>query len=458
MDNTHHNLLTIALVNLLTYPVANANLIADSQLTLKLRNFYYNNDVRNDYQPTAKTEEWGQGVTLDFKSGYTDTTLAVGVDILAMSAFKLDSGGSATKADRTRNPGTIFPLQHNNRAVNSFGSLGVTAKFKYANSVLQHGMLQPTLPVIVYNDGRLLPQTFYGTLLTSNAIDRVTLVAGQINKAKGRNASGYSNLSVLGAYSPRNTDGNITYAPAVASNKFLFAGANYQLLPNTTLQYHIAQLKDFYKQHFFGLTHDIKLADAVIETDIRYFDSRSQGKNSHLRGRQAGYTIGGWYNKNNPTGKILGEVDNKLLGGSITYRKNAYYLGVGYQQLTGKSDFPWLDQGNGTTRYTFTPGLVANYSRAGERTYLLKAGYDFTNIGLIGLKLDVAYYKGNNIQWLAGGKTEWERNFILSYTIPHGTLKNVSIRWLNGFYRTSLAGVRDQDENRLSIDYSIPIF
>lgn len=448
----------IVLTILLISPIASAELIEDSKLNLRLRNFYYNHDNRNGYNSPSKTEEWGQGFILDFQSGYSNTPIAFGVDILAMSAIRLDSGGKYNKANRSRNPGTIFPLQHNGKAVNSFATLGVTAKLKYNHTELRHGTLQPIQPVILYNDGRILPQTFHGTQIVSNEIDRLSLVIGHIDKAKGRTASGYSNLSVLGGYSPRLASHNITATPARRSNSFIYAGANYRLLPNLKAQYQIGQLKNFYRQHFFGLVHSLNTPYGMIETELRYFNSKSHGKNSQLAGRQAGYTTRGWYNTDNPTGRTLGEVDNRLYGGMLTYRKNSFYIGLGYQQLRGNSDFPWLDQGNGTSRYNFTPGLIANYSRAGERIRILKTGFNFSGVGLLGLTLDTMYYTGDNVRWSKGGNTEWERNIILSYAIQSGPLKNIKFTWLSGLYRTSLAGIRDQDENRISIDYSIAIF
>lgn len=59
----------------------------------------------------------------------------------------------------TSSGGTVFPSD-GNKAVSDFASLGVTGKVKVSQTELKLGTLQPKLPVIVTNDGRLLPQTF----------------------------------------------------------------------------------------------------------------------------------------------------------------------------------------------------------------------------------------------------------------------------------------------------------
>ncbi|WP_156483643.1 OprD family outer membrane porin, partial [Azotobacter vinelandii] len=46
-----------------------AGFIEDSKATLSFRNFYVNQDIRN--QDASRSEEWGQAFFLDYKSGFT---------------------------------------------------------------------------------------------------------------------------------------------------------------------------------------------------------------------------------------------------------------------------------------------------------------------------------------------------------------------------------------------------
>src|SRR5262245_20191887 len=75
-------------------PAYLADLVADSQANLNLRNFYFNNDFRDrpGSAGQSKTEEWAQGFMLNFASGYTEGTVGVGLDAIGLVGLTLDSG------------------------------------------------------------------------------------------------------------------------------------------------------------------------------------------------------------------------------------------------------------------------------------------------------------------------------------------------------------------------------
>lgn len=54
-------------------------------------------------------------------------------------------------------------------------------------------------------------------------------------------------------------------------------------------------LEDFYKQHFLGLIHNYALGGGNLKTDLRYFYSTSDGKNSSESGRAEGYRSNGYW-------------------------------------------------------------------------------------------------------------------------------------------------------------------
>ena len=165
-----------------------AGFIEDSKATLGLRNFYINQDTRNADANTQ--EEWGQGFQFNYISGYTEGTVGFGVDALGLLGVKLDSGkGRHGNPDSSKYGGTVFPTDENGRAVDDFSSLGLTGKVRISKTEARIGTLQPKLPVVTFNDGRLLPQTFEGGQITSAEIDNLTLIGGQLEHAKGRISS-----------------------------------------------------------------------------------------------------------------------------------------------------------------------------------------------------------------------------------------------------------------------------
>lgn len=218
-----------------------AGFIEDSKASLTLRNFYINTDNRNGTASPSKQEEWGQGFILNYQSGFTQGTVGFGVDALGLLGVRLDGGGRAGKSGLDRQPGTVFPLESNGEPVHDFASLGLTAKAKVSNTEFRYGTLQPKLPVVTYNDGRLLPVTFEGGQVTSTDLKDFTLVAGQLEHSKGRNSTDNRSLSIAGA--------NGSSASSRDSNKFYYAGGDYKVNKDLTLQYYYGNLDDFYKQH-----------------------------------------------------------------------------------------------------------------------------------------------------------------------------------------------------------------
>ncbi|AZE14195.1 Outer membrane low permeability porin OccK8/OprE [Pseudomonas chlororaphis subsp. aureofaciens] len=433
-----------------------AGFIEDSKATLGLRNFYINNDNRDSAANSAankaagvqsKNEEWGQGFIFNFTSGYTEGTVGFGLDAIALLGVRLDSGGGTNgSSPKTRTNygsygGTVFPSESNGDAVNQFSSLGLTAKAKISQTELKLGTLQPKLPVIVTNDGRLLPQTFQGGQITSNEIKDLTLVGGQIEHAKGRNSSNNEELSIAGA--------NGRTASGRDSNKFIYAGGDYKITKDLTAQYYYGNLDQFYKQHFLGLVHNWAIGPGVLKSDFRYFNSRDDGANGH----DANYYTTGYYG----SGVTKGKVDNNLYSGLFLYSVAGHTFGGGYQVSNGNSDFPWLNQGDGSSNYTITDMQIQKFGRAGERTWQARYAYDFAKVGVPGLTAGAVYLRGDNIDHATGDKTEWERDLTVAYVIPEGPLKNLGLTWKNAMWRNDIPGQRDQDENRLIVSYSIPL-
>ncbi|WP_122574937.1 OprD family outer membrane porin, partial [Pseudomonas viridiflava] len=93
---------------------------------------------------------------------------------------------------------------------------GANAKVRFSKTELKAGnALAPNLPILVSNDGRLLPQAFKGGIVTSKDLDNVTFTGGQLTQSTGRASSNWSDLSVAGA-----TQG---------SDQIRFAGADWKV-------------------------------------------------------------------------------------------------------------------------------------------------------------------------------------------------------------------------------------
>lgn len=433
--------LAIAL-GLIAQQAGAAGFVEDSKATLGLRNFYINQDTRN--QDANTQEEWGQGFQFNYTSGYTEGTVGVGVDALGLLGVKLDSGkGRHYNPDSKKYSGTVFPTDSDGRAEDQFSSLGLTGKLRFSKTEARLGTLQPKLPVVTFNDGRLLPQTFEGGQITSSEIDNLTLIGGQLEHAKGRSSSSNEGLSIGGSNNAKTGQ---------FSNQFRFAGGDYKIGKDLLAQYYYGNLEDFYQQHFLGLTHNWAIGPGALKSDLRYFHSSSDGKNGNAAGRADGYKSSGYWEAGDAN---RGEVDNDTWSALFTYTLGSHALSAGYQQVEGDSAFPFLNQGDGATAYLITDRQIGKFLSSGERTWLAEYAYDFSKVGVPGLKAVATYLSGDNIQAAGGEQKEWERDFRLDYALQDGPLKGLAFSWRNASLRGNAAA--DQDESRLIVSYSLPL-
>ena len=412
-----------------------AGFVEDSKLSLSSRTMYFNNDNRDG---GADNRESGQGFKLDYISGFTEGTVGFGVDAQALWGIHLDGG-------RGKHPdvGTFFPSDSDGSAVSQWARVGANAKARFSKTEVHFGSaLAPNLPILVSNDGRLLPQTFEGGTIQSKEIDNLTINAGQLTHAMGRASSNRTGLSVAGG--------------TQESNKFRYGGLDYKLTPDLTLQYYYSNLEDFYKQHFLGATHVFKIADdQSFKTDLRYFDSSSDGKNG-----QAGYI----FNNNNGYAKNNGEVDNKTWSAMFTYTLGSHALMVGHQQVSDDGGFVWLNQGSlvdegagGASFYLFTDSMINQFAKAGENTTFGQYSYDFAGLGVPGLKASISYLRGDDVRYKSGHGTydEWERDARIDYTVQQGTLKGLGFSLRQGVYRgEGPESSADQDQTRFIVNYT----
>ena len=412
-----------------------ADFLGDSKATLGMRNFYFNNDNRDGTAAPSKTEEWAQGFMLDVKSGYTDGTVGFGVDTLGLLGITLDSG-------KGRHVGSsMIPSTSDNRAVDEWSRLGLTGKVKISKTELRYGTLIPKLPILVANDGRVLPQTFEGGQITSSEFKDLTLTGGRIEHATGRGSTDQTGLAVLGG--------------TRESNQFDFVGGDWKVTKDLTAQYYYAHLENYYNQQFFGLIHTLSFSDnQSLKTDLRYFKTDSSGENSS---GTSGYRISG-YTENGD-----GVIDNRTWSAALVYSIGGHAITAGYQSVSDGSNFTQPNQGSlvdkgagGSSLYLYTDRLMQSFNRAGERTSFGQYAYDFAALGVPGLKASVMYVSGDNIKTRSGdNQKEWERDIFVDYVVQSGALKNVGFGWRNG--KSNSEAARDQDQNRVFVSYSIPL-
>lgn len=400
-------------------PLATASaegFIDDSKLKLQLRNVYFNENFRDEHgmsaraARTAKSErtEWAQGFLLDYQSGFTPGTVGFGVDALGLLGVKLDSGPG-------RSGTGLLPVHDDGRAADEFASAGMTAKARVAKTTLKYGTLLPKMPVLIYNDARLLPQTYQGTQVSSTDIDNLALTAGSLERFKLRDSS--DSMPIV----PDGYGGD-------ESGDFNYAGADYKLGKNIRLSYFYGELENFYRQNFAGIQHDVPLGAGVLTSDLRYFNSVDSGS------------------------AYGGKIDNDMLSGLLSYAVVGHTFSAGYQKLSGEAGLPYI---SGATVYSFSNAGIGKFIEEDEKTWMLGYGYDFARLGVPGLTFSSRYLSGNDGKSNTAVK-EWERDAEIAYVVQQGTFKGLGVKLRNYVYRSDFS--RGRDSNRIYVSYDIALW
>ena len=381
----------------------------DAKVTLGLRNFYINRNFVDPAYPQGKAEEWTQSFILDARSGFTQGNVGFGLDVLGMSAFKLDGGRG------TRNTG-LLPIHDDGRPADDFGRLAMAAKAKLSKTELKVGEWQPVLPILRADDGRSLPQTFQGAQLTSNEIAGLTLYGGQFRQNSERNNASMEDMKF----------------GAGISDRFNFAGGEYRFNDNRTLigLWH-AELQDVYNQQYLQVQHSQPVGDWTLGANLGYFQGGEDGS------------------------ELAGELDNKTYSGLFSAKLDGNTFYVGLQKVSGDSG--WM-RVNGTSGGTLAnDSFNASYDNAKERSWQVRHDYNFAAAGIPGLTLMNRYISGDNVHTASttDGK-EWGRETELAYVIQSGALKNLSMKWRNNTIRRDFSS-NEFDENRLIFNFPLSI-
>lgn len=407
----------IALPIITTTSIANADFLNGSHASAEFRNFYINKDFRQANATQNKAEEWAQSMILRFNSGFTSGTIGLGVDALLLTGLKLDSS-----PDR-RGTG-LLPYGESGRPEDTFSELGVTGKVRASKTEILIGTLQPKLPIINFSDSRMLPSTYTGTMLTSKEIDNFTINAGRIEKENLRDST---------------SNDDLLYSKVGASH-LDFLGGSYNPNTNLSLSYYSSQLENIYRQQFAGIMHTHRLTNNIsIKSDVRYFHSADYGdKNLESNSRVD-----------------QGKIDNNFFSAFETLSWGAHKFTVGYQNLSGDGDFPYL----GVVPYSNNLSLIGAFTKADTDAMQYRYDYDFSGLGVPGLTLMARYVKGSHVRTATvSNGTETERNIDLAYVVQSGIFKDVSIAWRNGTFRSGSGLTNDINENRLVIGYSLNLW
>lgn len=421
---TKYKLSAIALALMTSAPALAASqadsngFVEDSSLDLFLRNAYMNRDYKHGAQDKV---EWGQGAVLTFNSGFTQGAVGFGVDAFGMYGYRLDSGNGRAGAGGI----DFFVIDNNGDVERDMAHAGAAVKARFSKTVLSYGDQRPVLPVLSHDDSRLLPETYTGTMITSNEIDGLTVHAGRFHAQhrksdEGRDSGELQSIEVL--------------------------GGSYQFNDNIRGALYASDVEDVLKRQYVNLN---------------YIRPLNQGDTLTL-------DFSGYRTKQDK--EWDGEGDrNNLWSLSANYATGAHDFTLAYQRSSGDTGYNYGFYqsegavGDGGTTIWVANSFWSDFNAKDEQSWQVGYGLDFTEYGIPGLSYNVAYIRGTDIDDGTGRGDGTEREFFnqLKYVVQSGAAKDLSVRLRSSNLRVSnnaSAYNADGNEVRIFVDFPMNIF
>ncbi len=396
----------------------------DSKASVLLRNAFINRDKKHG---SSDQSEWGQAFIGKFSSGFTQGTVGVGVDAFGLYAIRLDGGKG-----RNGGAGIDFFKPSDTEPSNSPHNLaraGAAIKFRVSNTVLAYGDQMPTLPVLNYDDGRLLPESFTGTSITSKEIKGLELNAGRYTQearksAEGRDSGGLKSINVF--------------------------GGKYQFTENFTGALYTSDVEDVLKKHYLGLNYVHAISDdQSLTLDFNGYKSSIDKK--YVRDE-----------------KLTGD-RNTIWSLAATYAFGPHSITLAHQRNTGDTGYQygWYQNrrgvGDGGSTIFLANSYWSDFNAEDERSWQIGYGLDFSAFGVPGLTYNFAYVAGDNINTHGFGEGKEREIFNqFKYVVQEGPAKDLSVKLRSSFLRgtnnlNAIDYTADGNEVRVFVEYPISI-
>lgn len=359
------------------------------------RNMYFNRNSLSDY-PDARG--WGQGLQLDYQSGFTQGDIGFGADASAYGAYKLDGGRGTVGTG-------MFPADGDGEATES-STLNASVKMKWSNTVIKYGDLRPYNPVFATPDLRLMPMTARGFQLLSSDIDKVSIDIGHFYSSRGYTSTGHDGGFKAG------------YA-GVDAGDVDYAGFTYLPAEEGGVGFYVSRAEDLWRQYYFNGNYSLALAnEQTLGFDFNLYRSLDEGQAN------------------------AGAINVTAWSLATTYGNGPHTVTLSYQKVHGSQPFDYLMASDGTymdSIYLANSSQYGDFNGPGEQSIGLGYAYDFGSTGYLHTTLGFRYVYGFDIDnkqvdpeglyaYFAHSDKQIERDIDLKTVVENGPLKNLSVR------------------------------
>lgn len=394
----------------------------DQSLNAKTRMEYMHRDFKNgagnESSGTAGyRQDTGVSELIQYESGFTQGTVGVGVDAMAMGTVKLD-GGSGHRGNG------LFASDSDGNPEKTQSRTGAAVKFRISDTTLKYGQQFVASPVFATDDSRLLPEVATGTLITSKEIKGLELSAGRFTALSSQTGMARDSLNLPSA------------------NIF---GASYAFTDNFSGMIAASDVDQYFKKQYINLNYNMPISDEqALNVDFNAY---------RTRGEKLGDQI-------DMIGDGTKGVDNNLWSLAAAYTMGAHKFTLAHQRSSGDNGYAYGVDGNGTI-FVSNSIQISDFVGRDERSWQARYDLNMKEFGVPGLTFMTRYVTGDNIttNGLGEGK-EHEWNAESKYVLQEGPAKDLSLRLRYAAYRSNGAYSgysSDNNDLRLIVEYPLSI-
>ena len=397
--------------------------VEDASGSVLLRTGFIDRDKKNGRPDTRST---AQSAIFNLESGYTQGIVGFGVGAVGDASFKIGDNNHAGNQ--------MIPINDQGNAYDHWARGGASVKARISNTNARYGTQVLDLPVLASNTGRMVPEYFEGTLITSHEIKNLELVAGKFTKDQ------------MSDQINRDSDVN-----GHGLDRAIVWGAKYKFDDQLSASYYGLDSKNALERHYINANYKYPLANkSSFTVDFSGY---------HTEWDKAAETY------SSPLGdKDVDGRSNNIWALSGTYNQDAHTVMLAYQQNTGNTGYDYGQNADGFQSIYLPNSYLSDFIGKHEKSVQVQYNLDLGTYGVPGLNWTTAYVYGWDIDVVNNPEEGKEREFFnqVKYTVQSGFAKDASLRLRNSIYRANNAYdpayIGDTNEWRIFLDIPVKFF
>jgi len=386
----------------------------------------YVDNLTGEVKQVKDTSSFAQSAIVNLDSGFTQGIVGFGVGVVGDGSFKIGENKNAGNQ--------MIPKNNDGSAYDHWARGGANVKARFSNTTVRYGTQVLDLPVLASNTGRMVPEYFTGTLLTSHEIKNLELVAGKFTKDQMSDQI--------------NTDADV-YGNGL--DRAIVWGAKYKFDDNLNASYYGLDSKNKLERHYVNVNFKQPLANDSSLT----------------------YDFSGYHTKFDENAITYSETTddksnrkNNIWAISTAYNTGPHNVMVAYQQNSGNVGYDYGQNADGFQSIYLPNSYLSDFIGNDEKSAQIQYSLDFGKLGVLpGLNWTTAFVYGWDIKVKNVTDSAQEREFFnqVKYTVQSGFAKDASLRIRNSYYRASDAYqngnyIGDTNEWRIFLDIPVKLF